>query len=231
MSDPTPAQRPAPYIRRATAADSPALSHICLVTADAGSSAEALHTAGELPGLLYAEPYAHLPTGFGFVLVDPAQPAFAGVVGYALGTWDTRQLERDLDAAWFPPHRERYPLAAGAADATDAVPPHLHGLTLEDRKFVRLIHAPPAAPDVAVAFSPAHMHIDITAAYQRQGWGKKLIGELVRFLRDEKGLEGLWLGLDPRNSNAKKFYSRLGFKGMPEAPGAVMSLDFADWKD
>ena len=85
-------------IRRADAADSPALSHICLVTADAGVSAASLHGAGELPGLMYAEQYVHLPEGFGFVLEDSARrdagDPFRGVVGYVLSTWDTRAFEK-----------------------------------------------------------------------------------------------------------------------------------------
>lgn len=89
------------YIRRATKDDSSALSYICLATADAGKSAEKLHTAGELPGLVYAEPYVHLPTGFGFVLVDPSRGENGEAVGYVLATsrsthWPlpTRTLQR-----------------------------------------------------------------------------------------------------------------------------------------
>ena len=43
------ATKPTPYIRPATPADSPAVSRICLLTADAGASAASLHAAGELP--------------------------------------------------------------------------------------------------------------------------------------------------------------------------------------
>ena len=232
MSDTQSAAPQKPYLRRATPEDSPALSHICLVTADAGVSAASQHSAGELPGLIYAEPYVHLPTGFGFVLVDPSRGGESGqVVGYVLGTYDTRQFERELEEQWYPKYREKYPLSAVDAEVTDATPPHLRSLTPGDKRYIALIAAPHTAPDACVQFSPAHMHIDILPEYQRQGWGKKMIGELVRVLRDEKGLEGLWLGLDPRNAAAKKFYERLGFVARPEWPGVMMSLKFEDWKD
>lgn len=231
MSDTASQQKPSPYIRRATAADSPVLSSICLATADAGISAEHLHSAGELPGLIYAEPYVHLPTGFGFVLVDPSKDKSDGVVGYVLSTYDTRQFEHELVEKWLPPYLQKYPLSAGDAGVTDETPSYLRELKPDDKRFVKLIHNPQYAPEVCTTFSPAHMHINILPAYHRQGWGRKLIGEVVRFLRDKKGLDALWLGLDPRNGDAKKFYGRLGFKGMPEAPGAVMSLKFADWTD
>jgi ribosomal protein S18 acetylase RimI-like enzyme len=57
-----------------------------------------------------------------------------------------------------------------------------------------------------------------------------MIAEVVKALRDEKGLHGLWLGMDPRNAEAKKFYERIGFVAMPEWPGAMMILRFENWK-
>ena len=229
MSDTASTATQNPYLRRATAEDSPALSHICLVTADAGQSAESQHSAGELPGLMYAEPYVHLPTGFGFVIVDPAKDRRVG--GYVLATYDTRHFERDLVEKWFPRYREKYPLSAIDAEVTDTTPDHLRSLTPGDKRYIALIHAPHTAADDCIQFSPAHMHIDILPEYQRQGWGKRMIGEVVKVLRDEKGLGGLWLGLDPRNAQAKAFYTRIGFQEKPEWPGTMMVLNFKDWKD
>lgn len=233
------ASTPSPVtIRRATAEDSSALSHICLVTADAGASAAALHKAGELPGIMYAEPYVHLPHAFGFVLVDATKThdAHRGVVGYVLATYDTRAFERAMTAQWIPPYLAKYPLSSAVEGAnTDVnreaeVPEHLRQLTLQDRHYIRTIHALPTASDVCVAFSPAHLHIDILPEYQRQGWGRRLIGEVVRFLQEEKGLNALWLGMDPRNENARKFYYRLGFRDISGGPFGVMGLKFEDWK-
>lgn len=229
MADSSSPKLNTPYIRRAARTDSPALSYICLATADAGKSAESAHSCGELPGLMYAEPYVHLPTGFGFVLVDPSKGETEGVAGYCLSTWDTRQFEREMKETWFPPYLEKYPLSTYHDEVADATPAHLRNLMPDDKRYIGIIHNPHTASDICVKFSPAHLHINILPAYQRQGWGKKLIGEVVRFLREEKGLDAVWLGLDPRNLEAKKFYARLGFKEMPEAPGAVMGLKSEDW--
>ena len=206
------------YIREARPADSPVLNRICLLTGDAGQSAAHLHTFGELIGLVYAEPYVHLPTGFGFVLVDPAKDDDANaVVGYALSTYDTRAFEHAARTDWFP--RVRAPYAIPPDGATDA-----------DKKFINILHNPPSAPQPAVDFSPAHMHIDILPEYQRQGWGRRLIARVVAYLRDERGLERMWLGLDPRNDAAKKFYEALGYKELPGAPNGTMGLEFKDFR-
>jgi hypothetical protein len=70
-------------ICKVTEDDEVSVSRICLLTADAGVSAEALHDFGELPGLVYAVPYIRMPTTWGFVLEDEAAQE---VVGYVLGS-------------------------------------------------------------------------------------------------------------------------------------------------
>lgn len=216
-----------PYIRRATLADSPALSRICLLTGAAGHSAAASHTFGELPGLMYAEPYVHMGSAAGFVLVDP-QVEGGGVVGYVLTAFDTQAFEREMEAGWFPQWRAKYPhpYVAPVGDTEDTPKPKE-----ADVRFITTIHAPHTATPAQLAFSPAHLHIDILPSYQRQGWGRALIGRLVGFLKEEKGLEGVWLGMDPNNLDAGKFYRRLGFGDVEGAPETVLGLKFADWKD
>ena len=58
-----------------------------------------------------------------------------------------------------------------------------------------------------------------------------MIGRAVKYLREEEGLERLWLGMDPRNANAKKFYARLGFKEIPGTPVGTVGLQFEDWRE
>ncbi|THH33678.1 hypothetical protein EUX98_g588 [Antrodiella citrinella] len=213
----------ATFIRRATASDSRAVSRICLLTGNAGESAAHQHTFGELPGLVYAEPYVQLPSAAGFVMVDP-KPSSEGlggegegeVVGYILTAFDTLSFEQELEETWFPRWRAKYPNPyptndnSGTTDgtpATDTPPKPLPA----DTRYIAVIHNPHHASPASLAFSPAHLHIDILPAYQRRGWGRKLIGTLVRWLEHEKGLQGVWLGMDVRNEDAAKFYKRLGF--------------------
>ncbi|CAA7267748.1 unnamed protein product [Cyclocybe aegerita] len=200
-------------IRRAKECDESALSRICLLTADAGVSAEPLHDFGELPGLVYAVPYVKLPTTWGFVLEDDATNE---VVGYILGSTDTRAYERYAAEHWWPPLAEKYPPEKMTKPG--------------DQHYSKLLRNMHTAPDANIAFSPAHLHIDILGAYQNQGWGRKLIAAAMEFLGGE-GIDGVWLGLDPRNEGARKFYTRLGFGLVEGAPdNNQMGLKFADFK-
>jgi len=220
------------YIRRATPSDSPALSRICLLTAAAGQSAEDAHTFGELPGVMYAEPYVHLPSAAGFVMVDPTKCSDHSevngeggeVVGYILTTFDTQSFEKEMEETWFPRWRAKYPNPYPSTNDTDTPKP-------ADELYIKTIHNPHHASPISLGFSPAHLHIDILPAYQRQGWGRRLISALVQWLKEEKGLDGVWLGMDVRNEEAAKFYTRLGFKVIEGAPRGVVGLKFDEWKD
>lgn len=65
-------------IRPATKADEAAMSRICLLTGNAGSSAEEVYTIPELIGLVYALPYLHMSNAFAYVLVtDTLEPSIA----------------------------------------------------------------------------------------------------------------------------------------------------------
>ena len=213
-------------IRPATLADAPALSRICLLTAAAGRNAEPKYVFGELPGYIWAEPYVHI-TGctWGFVLADdtaaPGEHGTDAVKGYILGATDTRAFEARAEANWWPPIRARFPLVADGERKEG------------DEMCIGILHrGPDPALEACIAFSPAHMHIDLLPEVQRQGWGRKLIGHAVRYLR-EKGLSTLWLGLDLANEDANKFYRRLGFEPIEGAPDNLLGLRFdtATWAE
>jgi ribosomal protein S18 acetylase RimI-like enzyme len=198
-------------IRKATEADAPALSRICLLTADAGKSAEHLHDYGELPGLVFSVPYVKLPTAWAFVLVNESDEA----VGYIVGSADTRAYEQYAAQHWWPPLAEKYPPSL-------AVKP-------DDKRYMDRFQNVHPAPDANIAFSAAHLHINILEKYQRQGWGRKLITTAIDYLRG-KNVEGdgVWLGLDPRNTEARKFYERVGFTKI-EGEDNEMGVKFANY--
>ncbi|KAF5344134.1 hypothetical protein D9758_008821 [Tetrapyrgos nigripes] len=199
-------------IRKAVESDTSALSRICLLTADAGSSAESLHDYGELPGLVYAVPYVKLPTTWGFVLVDESDEA----VGYILGSRDTRAYEEHAAQHWWPNLAEKYPPSTAVKPA--------------DERYMKLLRNMHVAPEANIAFAAAHLHIDILSEYQKQGWGRKLIETAVEYLKGEQVEgEGIWLGMDPRNTEARKFYERLGFKDIEGAPVGNMGIKLADF--
>ncbi|KAJ7682656.1 acyl-CoA N-acyltransferase [Mycena polygramma] len=195
-------------IRKATSADAPSLSRICLVTADAGKSAEALHDFGELPGLVYAVPYVNLPTTWAFVLVDESKDQ---VVGYIVGSTDTRAYEQYAAEHWWPVQAEKFPPSAMTREA--------------DKRYAALLRKMHTATDASIAFSPAHMHINILEEYQGQGWGRKMVQTALDYLKGE-GINKLWLGMDPRNTDARKFYERLGFGGFEGSSPDDVGLAF-----
>ncbi|KAG8722055.1 hypothetical protein FRC08_007476 [Ceratobasidium sp. 394] len=203
-------------IRPATAADRPVLSRICLLTGNAGQSAESQYHIPELLGLVYGEPYVVVPPCFGFVLIDGHDE----ILGYILGTPNTRQFEATIEKEWYTPLRTqaRYSKNPYPADVTPA-----------DRHMINLIHKPDTAPEEIIQVSQSHIHIDLLPRAQRQGWGTRLIGKAVEYLR-EKGNESLYVGIDPRNANGRAFYLAIGFEYVPTSGGECYRLDFARWR-
>lgn len=145
-------------IRPATKADESAVSRICLLTGEAGTSAKSVYTIPELIGLVYAIPYLYMTNAFAYVLVTdtpeppssekaekrtdegpsdasvdapapivPDSPEAAGsssvpaerVIGYIIGTTDTRAYEAELLRDWWPAQRARYPIDSTPGNAND----------------------------------------------------------------------------------------------------------------
>jgi ribosomal protein S18 acetylase RimI-like enzyme len=208
-------------IRPVVPPDTPAVSRICLLTGDAGQSAEPLHRHGELPGLAWALPYILLPSKtahtWGFVLVDDAAPdddhTTNVIKGYILGTSDTRAYQAATEAEWLPPLRIRFPLENDGDERTKA-----------DQEYIDLLHRGPSpALEACLAVGPAHMHINLLPEVQRHGWGRKMIGYAVDHLRGQQ-IGAVWLGMDERNVAAKEFYEKVGFQGIKGAPDKMMAL-------
>ena len=62
---------------------------------------------------------------------------------------------------------------------------------------------------------PGHLHIDLLPAYQRKGYGRKLIERFCECIR-EAGGKGVHLIMAGDNVDAEKFYGRVGFSRFPE---------------
>ncbi|KAF8600977.1 hypothetical protein BDV93DRAFT_587074 [Ceratobasidium sp. AG-I] len=97
------------FIRPVHTDDTPVLYRICLLTADAGQSAEALHHFPELLGLHYIDPYVKLSPAFGFVLVSGTTKGNEEVLGCLPATPDTRAHEAIAEEQCYPPLRLKYP--------------------------------------------------------------------------------------------------------------------------
>jgi ribosomal protein S18 acetylase RimI-like enzyme len=179
-------------VRRATPADLPAIYDICLRTADAGVDATALYGDPQMPGIVWAAPYAVFEPDFTFVLGDGDRPA----LGYVLAVPDTIAFEKRLEAEWWPEARKRF------ADFTPRNEAEANAL--------RHIVSPEHHGDELLAKYPAHLHINLLPEAQGSGWGRRLIDTELEALQ-AAGIKGVQLGVSPTNERAKGFYRRLGF--------------------
>ncbi|KEP50957.1 GCN5-related N-acetyltransferase [Rhizoctonia solani 123E] len=202
-------------IRPVTPADRPILSRICLLTGDAGQSAEGQYHYPELLGLVYAEPYVVVPPWFGFVLVDSED---GNIIGYILGTLDTRAFEKNAGKQWYEGLRKKYTKDPYPQNSTEA-----------DKHMINLIHKPDTAPEEIISVSQAHIHIDLLPVAQGKGWGTRLIGKAVEYLR-ERGDDSLFVGIDSRNAGARSFYLAIGFESVTTPHGEYFRLGFDKWR-
>jgi ribosomal protein S18 acetylase RimI-like enzyme len=193
-------------IRPVEPADLGALYEVGLRTGDAGEDATALFDDRRLLGEVYVGPYVMLDAGFGFtVLDDGGLPA-----GYVLAALDTREFEREAEERWWPPLRERYPVPTD--DPSTA-----------DEEMIALIHRPELASDEVVAEYPAHLHIDLLPHVQGKGVGRMMMDRLFAELKS-RGVLGVHLGADPRNTRAIGFYEHLGFTQLSDEDDVVMGI-------
>ncbi|MBT0993654.1 GNAT family N-acetyltransferase [Cellulomonas sp. DKR-3] len=184
----------APIIRPFHPSDLPGVYRLCLLTGEAGGDASGLYRDPDLLGHLYAGPYPVADPSLTFVVADDD-----GVVGYVVATADSLGFARWLDEHWWPVLRAQHPRVGDPGDGT------------QDHVLVERIHTWPTAPEPQYDEFPAHLHIDLHPRLQGQGWGRRLIGTLAEALR-ARGVTGVHLGVDDRNTGAQAFYARLGFE-------------------
>lgn len=177
-------------IRTASPHDLPGVYRVCLQTGDSGRDATGRYRDPDLLGHVYAGPYVAGQPELALIVADAD-----GVCGYLLAAEDTRTFERWQEEEWWPPLRAHYPIPDG--DTPDA-------------QLIRLVHAPPRAPDAVVAEYPAHLHMDLLERTRGQGIGRTLVERLIETLR-ERGSPGVHLDVAADNSNAIGFYRHVGF--------------------
>ncbi|MFV2061977.1 MAG: GNAT family N-acetyltransferase [Chloroflexota bacterium] len=181
--------------------DLPGAYRTCLLTADAGQDASALHSDPDLLGHVYVGPYIARGTGTQLVVVDEA-----GAAGYLLSTDDTLEFDAWAEEAWWPPLRARYPILDDGSRGAE---------------LIRHVHEPPRTPAELVEAFPAHLHIDLQARARGTGLGRELVERLLSDLRG-RGVAGVHLGVGADNANAIGFYEHLGFREVGREPGALL---------
>ncbi len=168
---------------------------VCLRTGDAGGDATGLYSDDDLLGDVFAAPYVVLEPESAFV-VDTGER----VSGYIIAAPDTRRFVDRFRQEWLPVLDRKY---------RHVDPP----VTRED-EIVHLGFTPDRMLVPELDEYPAHLHIDLLPELQGQGLGRELVRTLLGSLR-ERGVPGVHLGYDPRNTGARAFYDRLGFVQLP----------------
>jgi ribosomal protein S18 acetylase RimI-like enzyme len=181
-----------PVIRRYRPGDRGRLYDICVRTAEAGGDARGLWATDDLMPDLFAAPYVLLAPHLAFVLEDAGQ-----VVGYVVGTSDTRSFVAAYRARYIPLVLDRYPVPHGAP----ATP---------DEQMVALHHDPERLLLPELAGYPAHLHIDLLPSHQGRGHGRALMTTMLAALSAD-GAPAVHVGMVTANSGARRFYDRLGF--------------------
>ncbi len=196
---------------RASQLDLKGLYRVCLGTGDSGADGTHLFSDPELLGTIYVGPYVTLSPQFAFALRDQAGQC----CGYVLGVIDTVQFVEQCRRHWWPAVRERYPLVdigRFRANEQELLREHVHN----DQKPVS-----PLSADQLARY-PSHMHIDLLAPAQGQGWGPVMVGRLLDALRGA-GSRGVHLTMSAQNHRAFRFYGKLGFVPLIHGP------EFEEW--
>lgn len=185
-------------IRPFRAGDEPAISDICVRTADDGADATGLLDDDGLWPAVFALPYVARHPDLAFVAEVDGR-----VVGYVVGTDDTRRFEEWFAAEWWPVAGAGWP-RAGAMSA---------------RQAEVLAYADARGGAGAYADDhPAHLHIDLLPEAQGRGLGRRLIETFADALRG-RGVPGVHLVASAGNTGAAAFYPRVGFVPLPSAEG------------
>jgi GNAT superfamily N-acetyltransferase len=139
-------------------------------------------------------PYLKFQPDLALILEDEA-----GVCGYALGAFDSRGFYDRYEHEWRPLLCQQFPEPGGERSTWDRV-----------QSVHYIYHHPDYFCPEPYEQYPSHLHIDLMQRVHRQGFGAKMMHELMDRLR-VKGSPGVHLGMSASNDRAYRFYIKLGF--------------------
>jgi ribosomal protein S18 acetylase RimI-like enzyme len=192
-------------IRPYRESDLDAIYRVCLLTGASGQDASDLYKDHKLVGHMFAGAYGVLRPKSALVVEDAE-----GVGGYIIGAPDTPAFEAELERAWWPSLRTRYP-----------DPPGRYRDLTPDERLIRGFHHPQLTPPAITDPYPAHLHIDLLPRFQRRGLGRSLIDRWLQLMRSF-GVSGVHLGVGAANERAVRFYRAYGFHELDVGPGALV---------
>ncbi len=169
--------------------------HVCLKTGYHGDDGEPYFQEDpDALGRIFVEPYFRFQPDLALILEDEL-----GVCGYALGAIDSNSFYERYEREWRPTLCMRFPDPGGGPATWTTV-----------QLIYHFYHHPDYFCPPPYEQYPSHLHIDLLPRKHRQGFGVRMMNELMRRLQDQ-GSPGVHLGLDASNDRAHKFYVALGF--------------------
>jgi len=197
------------HIRQAREQDLPYLYEISLRTALSGLDGTEYYHDPFCVGQYYAASYFFFEPSLCFIAVDE----YNRPSGYITGTSDTVSFNSWMNSHWLPSLREHYE--------------HVTLFKSEnEQNMIRLINKGPGEGVWEHVGYPAHLHINLLDSLQGKGLGKALMLTFMEEVR-KKGVGGIHLGVDGRNTRAFGFYEKMGFTKLKQpAWGAVFGLKF-----
>lgn len=199
-------------LRAAEPGDLEALNDICARTADYGRDIRGRMSRPELVGAVYADPYVVHDVSSCFVIVSTPQVGETEtIMGYVVGTQDTRRFQAWFADVYAPGRLEAFGLVG--QDAEDS-------LTATDSVYLRGLTHPFQQRAYWLDSYPAHLHIDLLPQARRQGWGRRLVEAWNCHARDV-GTVGMHLGVGEDNTAAIAFYESIGMRRLGAGDGGL----------
>ncbi len=183
-------------IRPARPGDEPGAYHVCLKTGDFGRDGEPFYAEDpDALGRIFVGPYLAYEPELSLILEDAE-----GICGYALGAQDSRVCYTRYEAEWRPELCARFPEPQGDPERWSRA-----------QQVHHWYHHPDYFCPEPYATYPSHLHIDLLPRAQGRGFGRRMLEQVMRRLR-ERGSPGAHLGVSMANVPAFGFYQRLGFR-------------------
>lgn len=182
-------------IRPARPGDEAGAYHVCLKTGNFGADGEPFYREDpEALGRVFVGPYLAFEPEFSLILEDSA-----GVCGYALAALDSRRFFERYETEWRPKLCAAYPDPSGDPASWTRV-----------QQVYSWYHHPDYFCPEPYERYPSHLHIDLLERAQGQGFGRRMMEDVMDRLR-RKGSPGAHLGVFQANTRAMGFYKALGF--------------------
>lgn len=184
-------------------ADREAVYDICVRTAAAGEGLQGRFSTDDVLGDVSAGPYLRCDPSLATTLVQDG-----AVVGYLVGTADTRSFADWYEEEWLPMLKRRY---------SQVDPSTLEGAYVGRGLSMRRLRVP------EMDDYPAHLHMNILPPARGQGLGRAMLASFAAQVTD-RGVSYMHVTMSPRNAGARRFYERLGFTPLPSSSEASVLL-------